>query len=228
MENNILEIARAIENLNERLNYLNNLYSNISDKKHGKTKILKQISDEIKTEINKTEDEILLQKIENEAKEQEYQKGILYLIDVKQTYNITKNEEYPLKIKNLSKLKYYNYKEFVEMVTKVIEQYKKNHINTELPGLKPKRKSNITFNIKPVELVELIKALQFNNKVSGTQRDIIQEFADFFKVKLSENSFTSNYSNIQKRKPIKATFIDNLGNKFKDKVLKDVEKKDEK
>lgn len=138
----IIEESKVISNLTDRLKHLNDFYylavgkDRETGKKHTKQKILTVPLKEVLSEINKTKDLILLEGIEDIAKEQDFQKGLLYLIDVKFAYSTYPNEAIPLKIKGLSKLKHFESKDFIEMIDKLIENFKQDHMSTKTTNKK--------------------------------------------------------------------------------------------
>ncbi len=80
---------------------------------------------------------------------------------------------------------------------------------------KPKFKTNIT----QTELIELVKALIENGTISGTQKDIIKDFADFFGIKV--NNPNKLITDIKGRNSESETlFLDKLRNSLMDYIIK--------
>lgn len=143
--------AREIKNLNERLEYLKtvldemlmyekktftediteeNIHKYIKVKKPGIISITMPLSNLIVKEIKKTEDEILLQDIEERAREKDYQSGLFYLLDVLSVYNLNPDSN-DLKPLELRELQHYDYNIFSTMIQDKIDQFKKEYLEVE-------------------------------------------------------------------------------------------------
>ena len=79
--------------------------------------------------------------------------------------------------------KYYNY------FRRELERFDENDIKIAKNRVS-ETQSNVRFELKQVEVIELVKALILNGNVTGTQKDIIKEFGDFFKIKINNPNKT--------------------------------------
>jgi hypothetical protein len=191
--NTILEKAEIITDLNEKFNYLNSFYTESINEYHKKEPFYIQLAKELKTEMNKTEDLILLQGIETQAKEKNNIDGLNYLIDIKSIYLINPPDNI-LNNEGLTGLKYYSVKEFTDFIDKIIEPLKKQ---TEIKETKQRK---IKFNIKPYQFIELIKVLQISKIVEGKQKDIVNEFSEFFNIEMNEETFRKGANKLLQNK----------------------------
>ena len=114
-----------------------------------------------------------------------------------------------------------DYKTIKDRINEKIEELK-NPVNSQA------RESKIKINIQPFQFVEIVRSLELLGIVDGLQKDIVQEFADFFQIQMTDTNYRSAQNEMLKRKPIKVNFLPKLQQALINEMITKAEKKDKK